>query len=364
MPEYTRRQMVSATAGVAALGATAGCLGGLVSSESNETAAQASFFVFGDFASKVAGEAAATETLVPVGQHGHGWEPGARVREDIRAATLFLHGMESFQPWADDILADLEDDDADVTPVDVSTDVHLLEAGSEHDHRDEHEETVDEHHDGHEGTVDEHHDGHEGTVDEHHDGHEETVDEHHDGHGHGEGADPHFWMDPVRSMEALTTIEGALADAYGENADTFETNAAAYRDELQSLHERLQSIRAEASTDVLLVAGHDAFQYLGDQYGLKIEALTDVSPDDRPTVRDIERAQDVIKTHDIQYICADPLESQQAAEQLVAETDAEAVLPLTAMPGRTDEWAANDWGYVEVMENVNVPTLAQALGAE
>ena len=343
MVEYTRRQMVSATAGVAALGATAGCLGGLVASEGNETAAQASFFVFGDFASKVAGEAVATETLVPVGQHGHGWEPGARVREDIRAATLFLHGMESFQPWVDDILGDLEDDDADVTPVDVSTDVHLLEAGSEHDHREGHEQTVDDNHDEHEGTVNEH-DGH--------------------GHGHGEGADPHFWMDPVRSMEAVTTVEAALADAYGENADTFETNAAAYRDELQSLHERLQSIRAEASTDVLLVAGHDAFQYLGDRYGLKIEALTDVSPDDRPTVRDIERAQDVIKTHDIQYICADPLESQQAAEQLVAETDAEAVLPLTAMPGRTDEWAADDWGYVEVMESVNVPTLAQALGAE
>lgn len=92
-------------------------------------------------------------------------------------------------------------------------------------------------------------------------------------------------------------------------------------------------------------------------------ALTDVSPDDRPTPRDIERAQTVVETHGLRYVCADPLESQQAAEQLVAETDAEAVLPLTAIPGLTEEWAANDWGYVDVMEQVNLPTLARALDA-
>jgi zinc transport system substrate-binding protein len=39
------------------------------------------------------------------------------------------------------------------------------------------------------------------------------------------------------------------------------------------------------------------------------------------------------------------------------------VLPLTPIPGQTEEWADNDWGYVEVMENVNLPTLEQALDA-
>jgi len=114
---------------------------------------------------------------------------------------------------------------------------------------------------------------------------------------------------------------------------------------------------ANAATDTLLVAGHDSFSYLGDRYGVHVEALTNVSPDDRPTTQDIEHAQDIIAEHDLQYVCADPLESQRAAEQLVAETDAEAVLPLTAIPGLTDEWAENDWGYVEIMENVNIPTL-------
>jgi len=33
------------------------------------------------------------------------------------------------------------------------------------------------------------------------------------------------------------------------------------------------------------------------------------------------------------------------------------------MPGLTDEWDEKSWGYVDVMENVNIPTLERALGA-
>ncbi|MDZ5813287.1 metal ABC transporter substrate-binding protein, partial [Halorubrum sp. AD140] len=147
------------------------------------------------------------------------------------------------------------------------------------------------------------------------------------------------------------------------NEDTYTENADAFRAELDALHEQIEEVMASASKGVILVAGHDSWQYFGDRYDVTVEALTNVSPDDRPTTRDIERAQEVIETHDLRYICADPLESQQAAEQLVEETDAEEVLPLTAIPGLTDEWENEDWGYDEVMENVNLPALEDALDA-
>jgi zinc transport system substrate-binding protein len=169
-------------------------------------------------------------------------------------------------------------------------------------------------------------------------------------------------MDPIRLQTAVTTVEEALVDLDGENAATYEENARAFRDQLDGLDERIASTVADATVGTLLVAGHDSFQYLGERYGIEVEALTNVSPDDQPTPRDIERAQQVIEEHELRYICADPLESQQAAEQLVAETEAEAVLPLTAMPGLTQEWEADGWGYVDVMENVNLPTLERALG--
>ena len=168
-------------------------------------------------------------------------------------------------------------------------------------------------------------------------------------------------MDPLRVKEATGTVREGFVDIDPDNADAYAENTQTFRDALDALHEQLETLVADASQDVLLVAGHDSFQYFGDRYGITIEALTNVSPDDRPTARDIDRAQEVIETHGLQYLCADPLESQQAAEQLVAETDAQEVLPLTAMPGLTEALESEDWGYVEVMENVNLPTLERAL---
>jgi len=34
------------------------------------------------------------------------------------------------------------------------------------------------------------------------------------------------------------------------------------------------------------------------------------------------------------------------------------------MPGLKEEWDDDDWGYIEVMENVNYPTLVEALDAQ
>ena len=317
-----------------------GCLGnaGLTGgADSDELTAQATFFVFDDVTGQIAGDAANAELLVPVGQHGHGWEPGPRVREAVQNADLLVHGMTGFQPWVDDVRRDLDADDAGVATVDASAGLDLLEPGGNHD-------------DGHEE---------EGT----HDGHEEEGT-HDGGHDHGEGMDPHFWMDPLRVADAVENVRRGLTDVDPDGADAYAANADAFRTRLEDLHERIEATVADASKGTILVAGHDSFQYFSDRYGVSVEALTNVSPDDRPTTRDIERAQAIVAEHDLEYVCADPLESQRAADQLVEATDASAVLPLTAMPGLTDEWADEGWGYVDVVENVNLPTLEQALDAQ
>jgi zinc transport system substrate-binding protein len=254
--------------------------------------------------------------------------------------------LTGFQPWVDNIKTDLEADGAGVKTVDVSTGLNLLEAGKEH---------TDEKHTGDEHTDDEH------TDDEHTDD-EHTDDEHTD--DHGSGMDPHFWMDPLRVKEATGNVRQGFVDIDPENADAYVANAEAFRGQLDMLHEQIETLLTDASKGVLLVAGHDSLQYFSNRYGVKVEALTNVSPDDRPTPKDIERAQEVIETNDLRYICADPLESQRAATQLVAETSAEAVLPLTAMPGLTEEWESKGWGYIDVMEKVNIPTIKRALDAQ
>lgn len=314
----TRRQFVVGAAGAGAT-ALAGCTSGsdgTAQAPTNGTdptdgaaidRAQTSFFVFYDATSAVAGDALDVEYLIPFGQHGHGWSPDASVRADIREADVLVHGPENFQPWIDDILVDL----SDTTTIDITADVELLDAGPLP---------------------------------------KRTYD-------------PHFWMDPIRMQTAVETIRERLAEADPDNATTYAENAQARQDQLQTLHEDLAALTDRADNDVLLHAGHNAFRYLAGRYGFEVFALTGVSPDDRPTTTVIQDATELIQQHDLNYVCADPIEKQFGARQLVAETDAEEVLDLTAMPGVIDTWQENDWGYLEIMRNVNIPTLERALDA-
>ncbi|RLM83948.1 zinc ABC transporter substrate-binding protein [Halobellus sp. Atlit-38R] len=525
MSRYTRRRLIAAGLGTATIGALAGCTSSNDDSGATESAgpeAQSSFFVFGDLASQVAGDTATAETLVPIGQHGHGWEPGSKIQGTILESDLFLYGMEGFQPWADDLVTSLRDDDADVDIVAAGAGINLIEGGHDHDHghEEDHEGEHEEGHDGEgehghgeslsehsishacghieddeteplvaassqdnaskfsqthqpyavklteetsyitfapeggnaekyafftdsydtvrpvetsvvhqaqgvescdaiteyyviesevdavtieltgdagtvvtllaEGVSNDHSHGEEeghGHEDEHgHDGEgehegehdhesgEEHEDEHegeseHKGeeghnHDHSGGTDPHFWLDPERAKQAVDNIRSGFVDVDSDNASAYAENAESYRNRLDELDESFQSALESASKDVVFVAGHNAFQYLSQRYGFEVQTLTGLSPDDQPTPKDIERAQDIIAEHELQYVCADPLESQTAANQLVEETDATEVLPLTPIPGQTQEWADEDWGYVEIMENINLETLKQALDAE
>jgi len=505
MSSYTRRRFIAAGIGTAGLGALAGCLSDGGSGSTANMSAEASFFVFGDWASQIAGDTAAAETLVPIGQHGHGWEPGPQIRTEAQKADLFVRGKEGFQPWADDMVSSFQSDGADVTVVSAGSSVSLAdsthgdkhEGEGEHDHNEENH-GEDEHgsetpwewaglyhldagsytytfhegpdpkmqlavvptdeggdhglhhaeetgkqlygnHDTHtpaEGgttlvpasdtlyhlrfaesgettfTLDIESEGHYVLFAQHapsefdatlvngsgstvepeltesagghnhggesghdeesdheeeggHDHGEESDHEEEGGHGHDHGGkDPHFWMDPTLAKSAVGTIEDGFVSVDGDNESAYADNADAYRSRLDGLDEQFQSTLANASKDVVFVAGHNAYQYLGNRYDFEIQTLTGLSPDDQPTPRDIERAQQIIEEHDLEYVCADPLESQRAANQLVEETDATEVLPLTAIPGQTQEWADNDWGYVDVMEKVNLETLTKALNAE
>lgn len=364
---HTRRAVLGVGAGAAMYG-LAGCLGRTrtANAGSGKLAAQASFFVVGDFTRQVVGDAATANTLVPVGQHGHGWEPGPDVQREVLTADAFVYVMAGFQPWADDIRRSIREDDADVNVVAASRDIELLDGprdgheGSEHDEHEGGSETG-EHND-----TDEHGGSHEKSGGDH--AAENASEDESDGEGnvhaaHGE-KDPHFWLDPRRAKRAVENVRAGLAAADESNSEAYRKNAAAYAKRIDDLDRAFRSRLRGTPKDVILVAGHNAYQYLSERYGFEIEALTGVSPDDAPTPRDISHAQAVIEEHDVTHVLAPVLESNRAATQLVRETDATGVLPVTALPGAVEAWTRKDWGYIEVMRNVNLPSLATALGAD
>jgi|APHM01.1.fsa_nt_gi ABC-type metal ion transport system, periplasmic component/surface adhesin len=431
MASYTRRRLLTTSIGAATAASLAGCTGSNAEQSTADTDADeasavdatAPFHVFGDITEAVVGNSEAVETLVPLGSHGHGWEPSGDTQATVIDSDLFVY-MDGFQPWADDMVASMRDDDTPVTAVNIADGIEKLgghdghseeehsdehseeehseehseeehseeEHSEENDHSDEHseeehsgehseEEHSEEEHSeesdhGDEHSEEEHSEEHseeEHSEEEHSDEHsgegEHSEDEHggetdDGGHGHDHGAeDPHVWLDPVRLKQAVTNVQNGLADIDSDNADSYATNADDYRARLDQLDRSFTDTLGDADSDVVFVAGHNAFQYLESRYGFRVETLTNISPDDRPTPEDIAQAQSLIEEHDLRYVLADPLEDQTAADQLVEQTDATEKLPLTAVAGQTQDWADKGWGYIDVMENINLATLQQALDA-
>ncbi|MFC7072745.1 metal ABC transporter substrate-binding protein [Halovenus rubra] len=324
---YSRRRVLASGAGALAAG-VAGCSGLVTTSDTEETPEDgpsvtvASFFSFYDFARQVVdGTPLQVENLVPTGLHGHGWQPNASVTERIIEADAFLHVGPGFQPWADRAIKTLKADDIDTQLIDAREDVELLGLAA-------------------------------------------SLDPDEEGVGEQQGKDPHFWLDPQRAKKAIDNIADGLVELAPEHESAFRDNATAYKSEtIDQIDADYRKIFDSADRDVVQLAAHNAFQYIGARYGVEMRPLVtnlaatgDVAPDD------ITQAQEVIEENEIQYIANGVFEARRPAVQLIEETQAEAYFPVTPYAGVRENWVENDWGYEEIAYNINMPTFEVILG--
>jgi zinc transport system substrate-binding protein len=333
----SRRQVLATGAGLVTVG-HAGCLGGGLAGGTTPDTTEAgvgpdgdregyvvvaSFFSFFDFARTVAaGTPVEVRNLIPIGLHGHGWEPDASVVREIIEADAFVHVGPGFQPWADRAIRTLQDDGVDTQLIDVREGIDLIALDA--------------------------------TLDP-----EEGV-------GENRGLDPHFWLDPIRAKRAVDNIVAGLAGLAPEYADQFRANGEAYKTEvLDRIDRDYRAIFEAADRKVIQLASHNAFQYLGARYGVQMRPLVTnlaASEDIRPS--DIVTAKRIIEDNDIRYIGAAVFESRRPARQLVAETSVEAYFPVTPFAGVREDWVAMGWGYEEIAYNINMPTFEIVLGTK
>lgn len=345
--DETRRGLLRLGAGAVAAASVAGCTGSLGSGASDAggeeeggTSATASFFTLYDFARNVGGDALAVENAVPAGQHGHGWEPQSDITADVVERDAFVHlGIEGFQRWADEIVAEIEANHDDVTLIPVAEGIELSEYGDR----------------GHES--DDHHDG-----GEHQGGNGHAHEEGERDHG---GYDPHLWVDPVRARQAVENVRDELVEADEENAAAYEENAAAYLADLEALDRRFEEELAGRERDVVVVAGHDSYGYLAERYDFEIHTPQGVSPDTEASPGEIAETVDLVEREGIEYVLYDHFEGDTLARTIVEEAEtATDVARLSPAESVTEEWEAEGLDYVGQMEEINLPSLRRALGAE
>lgn len=323
----TRRRVLQGCAGMLAAGTFAGCLG------DGETAdGYAMFFPIHDWAEQVAGEELAITNPVGTGRMGHGWRPDGTITTDIAATDIFLYLDSPDFAWAQNVAGTLESDYDDIVVVDLYDPVESsLIGGGEHDNE-----------------------GNSGTGEDDQEGF----------------ADPHAWVDPVLAQEMVTKIAEVFANLDGNNAEQYDANAAAYRDRLAEVDTALEATIQDASLDVAVFAGHDSFSYIEQRYGFELVTPHGVSPDAIESIDDVAGLIDTIDEHGIDTVLYDPFEAAegsdslpQSVDLLLENTDATGAEPLTAISGTTKAWDEQGWGWVEQMEQVNIPSLEAALTA-
>jgi len=320
--QLSRRAAIAAGAGALAAG-FAGC-----ASSSGRTAADegpvvtASFFSFYDFARVVAdGSPIRVENLVPTGLHGHGWQPNASITREIIESEAFLHVGDGFQPWADRAIQTMADDDVDTALINAREGIELLDLAA-------------------------------------------SLDRDEEGVGAQQGKDPHFWLDPQRAKISIDNITEGLVDLAPDAEPTLRENAERYKSEtIEEIDASYRAIFDAADRDVVQLAAHNAFQYIGARYDVQMRPLvTNLAASGDVAPEDIRQAQEIIAENDIRYVANGVFESRRPAKQLIEETRAEAYFPVTPYAGVREDWVEENWGYAEIAYNINMPTFEVVLG--
>ena len=183
--------------------------------------------------------------------------------------------------------------------------------------------------------------------------------------------DPHVWVDPVLAQQMVETIAEELAEIDPDNEETFRENAEDYVERLAAVDQQFEELAAEAIRDVVIFAGHDSFGYLDARYGFEIHTPVGISADEVDTLGDISEMATLVDDHDIDTVLYDPFETPDPDEDvpdmvqvLLESTDVEQYEPLTPVEGTTPDWKDAGYGWIEQMEEINLPSLRKALGVE
>ena len=208
----------------------------------------ATIFPLKEFAQAVSAEWGTVDLLLPPGAEIHTWQPKPSDLVKLSSADVFIYVGARLEPWVEDILRSVKNPDLRV--IEASEGLSLLkDEGDELDH------------------------------------------EHHD---HG-AADPHVWLDFTIDEKIIDRIAEVLSGIMPDQQSVFLDNAFGYKKKLQALDEKYQERLERCDQKTIVLGGHSAFGYMARRYGLSQISLYGLSPDAKPTPRQLIEVIELVK---------------------------------------------------------------------
>jgi zinc transport system substrate-binding protein len=127
--------------------------------------------------------------------------------------------------------------------------------------------------------------------------------------------DPHFWLDPTLLARVARAFTRTIAAAQPEHAAEFRARDARLQQQLHQLDAAFRHGLAGCRTRSLVVS-HDAFEYLGRRYGLRVHAIGGVAEGTEPSPQHLQQLARVIRAEGITTVFNERLASPQMADTL------------------------------------------------
>ena len=155
----------------------------------------------------------------------------------------------------------------------------------------------------------------------HHDEEEEAADEH-------EG-NSHIWLSPARAAQQAENIAAALSEMDKADAAVFAKNAANFKKETDALLQEAAQIALPEDTEAEVF--HEGFAYFAELFGMEIASGIFVDEYQVPSAKELTEAADEAKEHNIRFFLTAADDGRIYAETLAGETGETITLldPLT-----------------------------------
>lgn len=134
--------------------------------------------------------------------------------------------------------------------------------------------------------------------------------------------DPHAWMDARNGLKYAENIKNTLVTYDGSNKAFYESNYARYRIQLLEADQYIeQKIGTIPSEKRILITSHDAFQYFGRRYGIRLESILGTSTDADIQTSDIVRINKVIQQSQVPALFVESTINPKVLEQLARDNN-------------------------------------------
>ena len=252
------------------------------------------------------------QNLIPFGVEAHGFDPTPSDMTKLSKSDIFITSSNSMEPWKDKIVKSLK---IEQKVFDMSEHVKLR--------------TIEE---------------------KEHDHHEDKHHKHNDKHDHeNEAIDPHYWVSLNNYILMTEAITKLFIEKDSANKDFYIQNSNNYLAKVKALKEKYDLSMATCTNKKILV-NHDAFGYFADDYEVKQYSISGMSPEDKPSVKQISELINLVKNEKINTVFFEEFASPKVAQTIAKATNIK-IDTLRPAENISKEENKKGFGYLQIMED-------------